>query len=91
MGDSVHDHAATYTECYVAILDVLGLKNLVRRSKEEKAVLPALIRGLSVAATLRPTLHGKATLSHAGPPTTDPRPGRGSGLNTIQLTRLSPW
>lgn len=65
MTNSDSTQAVDYTECYVAFLDILGFKDLVRRSKASADLRATLVRILRTAATLSETYHSIRTIEDA--------------------------
>jgi hypothetical protein len=55
-----------YTECYCAFLDILGLKQMVKRSQTDPQLLFNLIRGLNYCAGLPETVSEKRELLYEG-------------------------
>lgn len=53
-----------YTECYVAFLDILGFKELVRRSEDSSGLRGFLVRALKEVASLSPTQHSKREVTY---------------------------
>ncbi len=58
------EHAIDYTQCYVAFLDILGFKELVRRSMDGAELRAALVRALKEVASLSPTQHSKRKVTY---------------------------
>lgn len=67
---AMHGHESgrqtKYQECYVAFLDILGFKELVRRSQRDGGVLSALVRALDTTANLSPTTHERRDVQYEG-------------------------
>lgn len=51
--------SVAYTECYVAFLDILGFKDLVKKSIAAPTLRNALVHALEMVASLSPTDHSK--------------------------------
>lgn len=58
------DQAIDYTQCYIAFLDILGFKELVRRSMDGATLRAALVRALKEVASLSPTQHSKQHVTY---------------------------
>ncbi len=64
MTNSTDDLAIDYTQCYVAFLDILGFKELVRRSMDGAELRSVLVRALREVASLSPTQHSKRKVTY---------------------------
>lgn len=64
MGNGDATQKMDYTECYVAFLDILGFKELVRRSMDGAELRAVLVRALKEVASLSPTQHSKRKVDY---------------------------
>lgn len=53
-----------YTQCYVAFIDILGFKELVRKSVDNVDLRSVLVRALMEAASLAPMQHSKRKVTY---------------------------